>query len=946
LIDFGLAKTFRVGQPHSTDPTLMDTDSGLLLGTVDYMSPEQAFGHKIDHRSDIFSFGVVLYEAATGCLPFSGGTAVETINRIINVEPRPIGDLNPLISPAFERIISKCLVKKANGRYPKAADILDDLTKSALTPVREEGQCATNNFPQPLTSFIGRERELAELKQLLTKTRLLTLTGSGGIGKTRLALQLAGETLNQYTGGAWFVDLGSEMDSSIVVSAIASAVGIQEEERRDLLETICDYFHHRHSLLVIDNCEHLISACATLIESLLRRCGNVTILATSREPLTIAGEIVWCVPALSAPDSETATQDLFQYEAVQLFVDRASAAFPGFVLDANTAQHVKGICCQLEGIPLAMELTAPRVRAFSLQEIHLRLNDRLRFLSTGNRTGGPRHQTLLATLDWSHNLLSEKERILLRRTSVFVGGFTLQGVEEVCVRNGLDRNEVVELLTWLVDKSLVLFQRKSARYRLLETVREYAFGKLEDFREIDNLQRQHAAFYLRFSEEAKNELLAENQPLWFQLVTNDYGNIRSALQWLANQPDGTDAMLRIVEAIRQYWLIRGDYKEGRTWAKEALERSGEVCTIRRAAVLECEGDFAHAQGDHRSARLFYDEMLLIARTLQDRKFIGKGLLSLGHVAHREGDFKSAGSLYEQSLSVFKSSQYTIGVAGSLGGLGTVAYAQGNYALARNCFEQALMIFRNLRALEGIASSLLHLGHLAYLQSDYVLARTLIEESLTSYRALGAKPYIALGLSHLGEIAVACGDLAVAQAFHAQSIEIGREIGANTLTARFLNNLANVMVLEHKYSEAQALYEEGLRLATAAGDKRNVANLINGIANLERREGHYDVARSLEKQGLTIFKEISYTEGIARSLTLSAVTFVAVGDVERAAHLFGSVEALYETMAMAPAVLERTLYDYEAALATTRLMRGDEQFLMDKARGRTMPLTQAILYALA
>jgi len=950
LLDFGLAKQFKVGDSSITSPGLVETNPGSLLGTVEYMSPEQALGHKIDHRSDIFSLGVILYEAATGLPPFRGTTAIETINRIINVDPHPVGDLNPLIPTFFERIILKCLAKNPEGRYQTATAFLEDLSEDLTKPERASAKDRVppirRNLPRQLTNFVGREREIAEVEHLLGGMRLLTLMGPGGIGKTRLAIQVAVEKIGSYLDGVWFVDLGALSDESLIASAIASTLGIQDESPCDALQSICDYFERRNALLVVDNCEHMVVACGKIIDSLLQRCENLSILATSREPLMIAGESVFRVPCLSVPDRQYPAEGLLQFEALRLFVDRATAVRSEFVLDSTNAGDVVAVCCQLDGIPLAIELAAARSRALSIQEIRTRLTERLRLLTMSTRTAVPRQQTLRATLDWSHNLLSEKEQILFRRICLFVGGFTLQAVEDVSADDRLEQHEITDLLTQLVDKSLVVFAPNiSMRYRLLETIREYSREKLSESREADAIRKRHADFYLRFVEPARYELLGERQQEWFHLVASDYDNIRSAFQWFRSQPDGTAAMLKIVTAIRQFWLVRGDYSEGREWANAALERAGEPRGMQHIGAMETAGDLANAQGDHDAARDIYECILKIAQAHADGKWIGTGLFSLAKVAYSQCDFQRARMLFEESLSAWRRAEYRLGVAGALGNLGHIAYVQANYSVAQNYFEQSLAGFRELRATEGIASLLMSLGHLAYIQGDYAQTRALVEDSLASVRAIGSKPRVARALSYLSDVAAASGDLGSARSLIEQSLEIARELGAKTQIALFLNTLGNIASLEKKYCEARSLYEEGLSIAKAVGDKLDAAHLATGLANIAKNEGRCDAALHLQKQSLTTFREIGFKVGMVRSLNVIAVTFVANGDLERAAHLFGAIESLYQAMGILPPPSEIILFGYKGAAEIACQILGEEEFVNAKSQGRDMTLEQAMEYAL-
>jgi non-specific serine/threonine protein kinase len=402
-----------------------------------------------------------------------------------------------------------------------------------------------NNLPLELSSFVGRERELAEVERSLENTRLLTLTGSGGCGKTRLALAVAAELVGGLEDGVWLVELAPLADPSLVPQAVASTLGVREQPGRLLTETLSDYLRSKKMLLVLDNCEHLIEACATLVEALLRSCPELCVLATSREALGITGEVAWPVPSLSLPDVRRLPniESLPQYESARLFVERAVAVKPAFALTEQNAASVAQICYRLDGIPLALELAAARTKVLSVEQIADRLDDCFGLLADGGRTALPRQRTLHATMDWSHELLSEEERALFRRLSVFAGGFTLEAAESVCAGEELERNEVLQLLSHLVDKSLVTAREVSgeARHHLLETVRQYGWEKLSESGETGLVRERHAEYYLALAEEAEPELKAERQVAWLERFERDHDNLRAAMAWLLGRGESEEA---------------------------------------------------------------------------------------------------------------------------------------------------------------------------------------------------------------------------------------------------------------------------------------------------------------------------------------------------------------------------------------------------------------------
>src|ERR671917_1439263 len=423
-----------------------------------------------------------------------------------------------------------------------------------------------HKLPSELSSFVGREEELAEVKRLLVNDRLLTLTGSGGCGKTRLALAVARELLEGFEDGVWLVELASLADPSLVPQVVASTLGVREQPGRSLTETLSDYLSSKKMLLVLDNCEHLIEGCAELAEALLRSCPELRVLATSREALGITGEVAWPVPSLSLPDVRRLPdiESLPSYESARLFVERAAAVKPTFALTEQNASSVAHICYRLDGIPLAIELAAARTKVLSVEEIAARLGDSFRLLAAGSRTAMPRQRTLHATMDWSHQLLSQKERVLFRRLSVFAGGFTLEAAESICAGEELQRNEVLDLLSHLVDKSLVIMweDRTGTRYRLLETIRQYGKERLEEVGEAAHVRERHAGCYLAVAEEAEPELKGERQVTWLEPLETEHENLRVTMAWLLGRGESEEAA-RLGWALWLFWGIRTHLGEGR-----------------------------------------------------------------------------------------------------------------------------------------------------------------------------------------------------------------------------------------------------------------------------------------------------------------------------------------------------------------------------------------------
>jgi predicted ATPase/class 3 adenylate cyclase len=469
-----------------------------------------------------------------------------------------------------------------------------------------------NNLPRQVTSFVGRERSLHEVKTLLTGARLLTLCGMGGLGKTRLSLEVAADVMNGYADGVWFVELAPVSDARLVPQVVASALGVAEETGRAILDALVNFVKDRQLLLVLDNCEHLLDACATLAKQLLRAGARVSILASSREHLHVAGETVFTVPALALPDPRDAvTVDaLARYDAVRLFVDRARAIQPAFALTPQNAKAVADICQRLDGIPLALELAAARVSSMSVAMIAQRIGDRFRLLTRGDRTALPRQQTLRALIDWSYDLLDARDKTLLARVAVFAGGFDAAAAEAVCADDAIDADSVIDLLSELVEKSLLELDAGGERYRLLETVRQYAREKLDAVGETSNVQSRHLDYFMAFAERVRPQLWGPEQGLWLARLDLDRENLLAASVHCDHAPRGAERGLRLVFALQLYWLPRGLIELGYRLTVEALARNGaQVRDLNRSGALYAASQLAYFMGAYVETKQHGEECL-------------------------------------------------------------------------------------------------------------------------------------------------------------------------------------------------------------------------------------------------------------------------------------------------------------------------------------------------
>jgi predicted ATPase/class 3 adenylate cyclase len=617
-----------------------------------------------------------------------------------------------------------------------------------------------NNLPRQLTSFIGREREIAEVKRLLSTRALLMLTGSGGCGKTRLALRVAEDLIGTYADGVWLVELAALADPELVLHSVASTLSLREVRGRALLAALLDYLRARELLLVLDNCEHLVTACAELAEALMRSCPRLGILATSREPLGVPGETVWPVTSLSLPERRQvpSVEQLMQYEAIRLFTERATAIQPAFRLTPANAAVVAAVCRRLDGIPLAIELAAARLRALSVDQIAARLDERFSLLTGGGRTALPRTQTLRGTLDWSYDLLSHKEQALLRRLAVFAGGWTLEAAEAVCTGAGVEQPDILDLLTQLVFKSLVLMDAEEGpvRYRLLETVRQYGRDRLDESGETANARTRHLNWYLHLVEKAERELVGADQSVWLDRLEVEHDNLRAALEWSKGATSDGDAGVRLAGALWQFWNVHGHFSEGRGWLEAVLSHSPNASATARAKALAGAGFLVYRQGDYDGSTRLCTESLALFRELSDRSGIGQALYVLGMAAEGQGNYEHAKALLMESLALGRQVGDKRRMAISLNSIGEVARCQDDYAAASVSYEESLALYREVGDKRGVAIALGNLGHVALHQRDYERAGICFKEALGLVRQLVYRLGMAEYLAGLGGVAAAEG----------------------------------------------------------------------------------------------------------------------------------------------------------------------------------------------
>ncbi len=819
ILDFGLARRTSLtgGRPLRRTATEKRTLEGTMVGTPAYMSPEQTRAQRLDKRTDVWALGCLLYECLTGRAAFAGETWSDVIASILEREP-DWAALPPATPQRVRDLLGACLEKDLRKRLRDAGDARLEIERAlerreweqAGVPNREGPRLGApprpggdqrpagpvpsrGNLPAEVTPFIGREAEIEDAVRRLggaRATRLLTFTGSGGCGKTRLALRVASELRERFPDGAWIVELGPLTDPALVPQAAASVFRVKESAGQPLVQALIQHLRSKRILLVFDNCEHVLRACAELVEGLLRACPELVVITTSRQPLGVAGEAAARVPSLTHPDAArlpTAALELVNtvasFEAVRLFVQRATLVASSFALTPDNALPVAQVCQRLDGIPLAIELAAARVNVLSVEQIAARLDDRFRLLTAGTTGALPRHRTLGALIEWSYGLLSEPERSLFRRLCVFAGGWTLEAVAGVAGEPGLDEYGVLDLLTALVDKSLVLVEDRDGerRYRLLETVRQYARARLdaEEPGEIGaSVRERHADFYLRLAERAHGHLQGPEQAAWLERLEREHDNLWAAFESCRSSPSGAERGLRLAGALVRFWMTRGHLSEARAYLTDLLARGGEHAPVAtRARALHGAGIVAWAQGDLAAARAHVTDSVRIWRGVGDKHGLATALNNLGIVAGDQNDFETARRAYGESLALRRELGDAIGQAQVLNNLGVIEYRTGNLDAARPLHEQSLAIKRQVGDRRGIAYSLGNLACIAVKQHHYAAARRLAAECLAISCEVGDQRGIAEVLEVWASIAGGEGKHPRALTLYGASEALREAIGA-------------------------------------------------------------------------------------------------------------------------------------------------------------------------
>ncbi|MFN8474704.1 MAG: tetratricopeptide repeat protein [Anaerolineae bacterium] len=836
-----------------------------------------------------------------------------------------------------------------------------------------------NNLPAQLTTLVGRERETAAIANLLARerVRLVTLIGAGGAGKTRVGLQVGADLIDVFEHGVYFVPLAPVSDPGLFFPAIAATLGLREEGTRPLRDTVADYLRDKRLLLILDNFEQLMPA-APHVADMLTACPEISALVTSRSLLRIRGEREFEIPPMRVPvlGSLPSAEHLLDYDAVRLFVERAQAVQEGFWVTPENRRAVAEICSRLDGLPLAIELAAARIKLMAPDTLLARLSSRLKTLTGGPRDLPARQQTIRNTIAWSHDLLNDEERVIFRRLSIFTGGFTLDAAEAVCAGVGELDVDTLDGITALVDNSLVRRVRRATsadeqpsiglgngggqgseigdadlRFMMLETIREYGQVRLIDAGEVEAARRAHAAFFLQLAEDARRQIDDGRATPWLERLDVERDNLRLALDWYQERDGGRRAEdgLRMASALWRFWYFRGYWTEARSRLESLLARAQDQ-TVLRAWGLLAAGSFAAEQGDYVAAQTLQEEALAIYRELGDTRGLGRALHRLGSIYYAQGDYRAADAKFRSCLVLFRDQKDNGGMGLALHSLGEVATAQGCYGDADIFYREALERGQAVGNRQIVAWSLFSLGLIAYYQNDLAAARSLCEQGLQAAVELGDKHGAALARVDIGLVLAAQGNAGAGRALLEESLTVLQELGARRDVAMTLNSLGN-LVEEGAANEAWTYHARAREIANTVGERAALAEALVGLARAGLAAGRLTPsdAVALMRESLALRRDLGDQRGVADSLdgfAELACVRAAVGEAESipaAAQWLGGADALRESIGATVWPMSRQRYTRVVECVRARL--GDATFAEAWGAGRSLSLPDLVQHLL-
>jgi non-specific serine/threonine protein kinase len=972
LLDFGIAKIRDVAM----------TLPGATLGTAAYMSPEQARGEAVDHRTDIWSLGVVLFEMVTGRRPFPGDYEQAVLYAILNEEPwkfHPVADNLPV---GLEDIIDTCLMKHPDYRYPHVQDLQialarlsasspeelsanantgahllarDRLESSELPPrpadsrgsempktqlhrqrragsPREAGRL----LPTLPTPFVGREHEVDGVLRLLRSdaVRLVTLAGPGGSGKTRLALKVAACLEGEFENGVHFVPLAAVTDPDLVASSISMVVGAKESPVRPVIEILHDHLRDRRALLVLDNFEQ-VAAAAAMIADLMTRCMHVKVLVTSRVVLHLSGEHEYQLPPLNLPDLKNlpAAEDLSNYSAIALFVQRARAVMQDFAISKENARDIVEICDRVDGLPLAIELAAAHIKLFSARALRARLDQRLHLLKGGARDLPARHKALRSTIDWSYDLLEPGEQALFRRLSVFMGGCTLEAAERVGNTPESIGFDVLDAVSALIDKSLL--RREDGvdgepRFTMLQTIREYGEEVLKSTLEEEAVRQAHAHCCVDLAEQARPHLTGTDQATWLARLEAEHDNLRAAFSW-AEERHESELALRLGTALWRFWAVRGLLGEGHMRLKRILHLPGaHVRTAGRARALNALGTIVHEIGEFASARSYLDESLSIFREIGDRNGIATVLNDLGWVSIHEGDTSARTRLHE-ALALNRELKNARGAAVALHSLGWIELQCGNYGSSRAFLEESLIYRREAGDLSGAAYEIANLAFVDQCQGRFAEAAGRLDDAFRILNEVGHRQLIAWTLYVRGHGAYEQGRYEEAESFLLESASSWRDVDNRLALAWTLVLLANVARDLADRTRATELLEECLSLWKETGALWGIPATLCALGRVAAANEDYEKALTLYSESVELCRSLDGKLVLVDSLEAMAAAHLSRDDIRSAAAPFAEADAL-RAMIQAPPP-PRIRIERERITNALRTELGEETFAAILATAR-------------